>query len=152
MPDSIWKPHTTVAAIAERDGKFLLVKEKVNGGILFNQPAGHLDPGESLIDAVIRETLEETQYEFTPEKLQGIYRLVVDEDFDTTYIRFSFRGKIGSNLNGKLDEGIISAEWMSYDEIESCREHHRSPLVMQCIDDYLNNEPCPLDILSQLYA
>ena len=152
MPDSIWKPHTTVAAIAERDGKFLLVKEKVNGGILFNQPAGHLDPGESLIDAVIRETLEETQYEFTPEKLQGIYRLVVNEDFDTTYIRFLFRGKIGSNLNGKLDDGIISAEWMSYDEIESCREHHRSPLVMQCIDDYLNNEPYPLDILSQLYA
>ncbi len=152
MPDSIWKPHTTVAAITERDGKFLLVKEKVNGGILFNQPAGHLDPGESLIDAVIRETLEETQYEFTPEKLQGIYRLVVNEDFDTTYIRFLFRGKIGSNLNGKLDDGIISAEWMSYEEIESCREHHRSPLVMQCIDDYLNNEPYPLDILSQLYA
>ena len=152
MPDSIWKPHTTVAAIAERDGKFLLVKEKVNGGILFNQPAGHLDPGESLIDAVIRETFEETQYEFTPEKLQGIYRLVVNEDFDTTYIRFLFRGKIGSNRNGKLDDGIISAEWMSYDEIESCREHHRSPLVMQCIDDYLNNEPYPLDILSQLYA
>ena len=152
MTDSIWKPHTTVAAIVERDGKFLLVKENVKGEIVFNQPAGHLDPGESLIDAVVRETLEETQYEFTPDGLQGIYRLVAGENSDSTYIRFLFRGKIDRNLGGKLDDGIISAEWMSYDEIRCCNEQHRSPLVMQCIDDYLNNEPYPLDILSQIYA
>ena len=152
MTDSIWRPHTTVAAIAEHDGKFLLVKEKIAGEIVFNQPAGHLNPGESLIDAVIRETLEETRYEFLPDKLQGIYRLVAGEDSDITYIRFLFRGKIGRNLGGKLDDDIISAHWMSYDEIRACNEQHRSPLVMQCIDDYLNNEPYPLDILSKNYA
>lgn len=152
MGDSIWKPHTTVAAIIERNGKFLLVKEMVKGKIVFNQPAGHLNPGESLIQAVIRETLEETQYEFTPTELQGIYRLVPDENSDTTYIRYLFRGKIGKHLNGKLDDGIISAEWMSYDEIQSCHEHHRSPLVSQCIDDYLHRQPYPLDIINHMFA
>lgn len=152
MDDSIWKPHTTVAAIGERDGKFLLVKEMVNGEIVFNQPAGHLEPGESLVDAVIRETLEETQYEFTPTGLQGIYRLVPDENSDSTYIRYLFRGKIGSNLNGKLDDGIISAEWMSYDEIQLCRQHHRSPLVLQCIEDYLHKKAYPLEIFNQMFT
>lgn len=121
MVESLWKPHTTVAAIAQRDGKFLLVTEKVKGEIVFNQPAGHLNAGESLVEAVIRETLEETQYEFTPTALQGIYRLVPDQDSDSTYIRYAFRGNTGANLNGKLDDGIVSAEWMSYDEIKSCR-------------------------------
>jgi ADP-ribose pyrophosphatase YjhB (NUDIX family) len=152
VADFIWKPHTTVAAIVERDGKFLLVKEKVKGEIVFNQPAGHLNPGESLIEAVIRETLEETQYEFTPTELQGIYRLVPNENSDTTYIRYLFRGKLGTNHNGRLDDGIISAEWMSYDEIQSCREHHRSPLVSQCIEDYLNKQPYPLDIINHMFA
>ena len=152
MADFIWKPHTTVAAMVERDGKFLLVKEKVEGEIVFNQPAGHLNPGESLIEAVIRETLEETQYEFSPTGLQGIYRLVPDQNSDSTYIRYLFRGKIGKKFNGKLDEGIISAEWMSYDEIQSCREHHRSPLVSHCIEDYLHKQPYPLDIISHMFA
>ena len=152
MADFIWKPHTTVAAIVEREGKYLLVKEKVEGKIVFNQPAGHLNPGESLIDAVIRETLEETQYEFTATELQGIYRFVPSQNSDSTFLRYLFRGKTGRNLNGKLDDGIISAEWMSYDEIQSCREHHRSPLVLQCIEDYLHKQPYSLDILSQIFA
>ena len=152
MVDFIWKPHATVAAMVERDGKFLLVKEKVDGNIVFNQPAGHLNPGESMIDAVIRETLEETQYEYTPTGLQGIYRFVPNENSDTTYIRYLFRGNIGRNLKGRLDEGIISANWMSYDEIKACREHHRSPLVLQCIEDYLNKQPYPLDIFSHIFA
>ena len=152
MADFIWKPHTTVAAIVEREGKYLLVKEKVEGKIVFNQPAGHLNPGESLIDAVIRETLEETQYEFTATELQGIYRFVPNQNSDSTFLRYLFRGKTGRNLNGKLDDGIISAEWMSYDEIQSCREHHRSPLVLQCIEDYLHKQPYSLDILSQIFA
>ena len=150
MAEKVWKPHTTVAAMAERDGKFLLVKERVKGEIVFNQPAGHLNPGESLIDAVIRETLEETQYEFTPGSLQGIYRLVPHKCSDSTYIRYLFRGDIGPNHHGSLDEGIISAEWMSYDEIKSCRDHHRSPLVLQCIEDYLHKQPYSLDIFSQI--
>lgn len=149
MAESIWKPHTTVAAIAERDGKFLLVKESVKGEIVFNQPAGHLEPGESLVDAVIRETFEETQYEFTPTMLQGIYRLVPNESQDLTYIRYLFRGNIGHNHHGSLDEGILSADWMSYDEIKSCRDRHRSRLVLQCIEDYLHKQPYSLDIFSQ---
>jgi len=152
MVESLWKPHTTVAAIAERDGKFLLVREKVKGEIVFNQPAGHLNAGESLIEAVIRETLEETQYEFTPTGLQGIYRLVPEQASDATYLRYSFCGKTGLNLNGRLDDGIISAEWMSYNDIQSCREHHRSQLVMQCIDDYLHRQPYPLDIFSRQFS
>jgi len=150
--DFIWKPHTTVAAMVEREGKFLLVKEKVKGEIVFNQPAGHLNPGESLIEAVVRETLEETQYEFTPTELQGIYRLVPDKNSDTTYIRYLFRGKIGRSFNGRLDDGIISAEWMNYDEIQSCRDCHRSPLVSQCIEDYLHKQPYPLDVISNMIA
>ena len=152
MADFIWKPHITVAAIVERDDKFLLVKEKVKGEIVFNQPAGHLNPNESLVEAVVRETLEETQHEFTPTELQGIYRFVPDENSDSTYIRFSFRGRVGVNLNGRLDDGIISAEWMSYDEIQSCREYHRSPLVLQCIEDYLHKQPCDLQVISQVFA
>lgn len=152
MVDFIWKPHTTVAAIVERKGKFLLVKEKVEGKIVFNQPAGHLNPGESLIDAVIRETLEETQYEFTATELQGIYRFVPNQNSDTTFLRYLFRGKTGRNFKGKLDDGIISVEWMSYDEIQSCREHHRSPLVLQCVEDYLHKQPYSLDILNQIFA
>jgi len=150
--DFIWKPHTTVAAMVEHQGKFLLVKEKVKGEIVFNQPAGHLNPGESLIEAVVRETLEETQYEFTPTGLQGIYRLVPDKNSNTTYIRYLFRGNIGKNFNGRLDDGIISVEWMSYDEIQLCRDRHRSPLVSQCIEDYLHKQPYPLDVISNMIA
>ncbi len=152
MDEPIWKPHTTVAAICEREGYFLLVKEKVNGKVVFNQPAGHLNPGESLRDAVIRETLEETQYEFKPDRLQGIYRLVPDEVPETTYIRFLFRGEVGARLNGALDQGIISAEWMNYTDIKSCREQHRSPLVLQSIDDYLNKPSYPLSVLSEIFS
>ena len=152
MADSVWNPHTTVAAITERDGKFLLVKEKVRGEIVFNQPAGHLNPGESLNQAVIRETLEETQHEFTPTGLLGIYRLVPEQASASTYLRYSFCGKTGLNLNGKLDDGIISVEWMSYDDIQSCRKQHRSQLVMQCVDDYLNLQPYPLDIFSRKFS
>ncbi|MCH7882243.1 MAG: NUDIX hydrolase [Proteobacteria bacterium] len=151
MDETIWKPHTTVAAMCERDGHFLLVKEKVNGKVVFNQPAGHLNPDESLLDAVIRETFEETQYEFNPTGLQGIYHFVPEEAPETTYIRFLFCGDAGSQLNGALDEGIISAEWMNYDEIRSCREQHRSPLVLQGIDDYLSKPPYPLDVISQIF-
>jgi ADP-ribose pyrophosphatase YjhB (NUDIX family) len=152
VADFIWKPHTTVAAMVERDGKFLLVKEKVKGEIVLNQPAGHLNSGESLIEAVVRETFEETQYEFTPTELQGIYRLVPDKNSDTTYIRYLFRGTVGKNFNGRLDDGIISAEWMGYEDIQSCREHHRSPLVSQCVEDYLYKKPYPLDVISNMYA
>lgn len=152
MPDSIWKPHVTVAAVIHNNDKFLLVREKVKGRIVFNQPAGHLDQGESLINAVIRETLEETQYPFQPTGLTGIYRSIPAESPEITYLRFAFCGNIGDCKGGTLDEGIIAAEWMTIDEIESVRSQHRSPLVMQCIDDFHNKSPCPLDVISQIYA
>jgi ADP-ribose pyrophosphatase YjhB (NUDIX family) len=147
MPETVWTPHTTVAAMCERDGKFLLVKEKVGDKIAFNQPAGHLEPNESLIDAVVRETLEETQYEFTPTGLLGIYRSIPEDAPEITYLRFLFIGQVGRCFDGRLDDGIISTHWMSYDEIVSCREKHRSPLVLHCVDDYLHKEPVSLEIL-----
>jgi ADP-ribose pyrophosphatase YjhB (NUDIX family) len=147
MSETVWKPHTTVAAMCERDGKFLLVKEKVDDKIVFNQPAGHLEPNESLLDAVVRETLEETQTEFTPTALLGIYRSIAEHASEITYLRFLFAGKVGRCFDGQLDDGIISAHWMSYDEIVTCREQHRSPMVLQCVDDYLHKEPVSLEIL-----
>jgi ADP-ribose pyrophosphatase YjhB (NUDIX family) len=147
MPETVWKPHTTVAAMCERDAKFLLVKEKVGNKIVFNQPAGHLEPNESLINAVVRETLEETQYEFTPTGLLGIYRSIPEDAPEITYLRYLFIGQVGRRLDGRLDNGIISAHWMSYDEIVACRAQHRSPLVLHCVDDYLHKEPVSLEIL-----
>jgi ADP-ribose pyrophosphatase YjhB (NUDIX family) len=147
MSEAVWKPHTTVAALCERDGKFLLVKEKVGNKIVFNQPAGHLEPNESLLEAVARETLEETQYEFTPTGLLGIYRSIPEDTPEITYLRFLFVGKAGRCFDGQLDDGIISAHWMSYDEIVTCREQHRSPLVLHCVDDYLHKNPVSLEIL-----
>jgi 8-oxo-dGTP pyrophosphatase MutT (NUDIX family) len=152
MTEEVWKPHTTVAALIEREGKFLLVKEMINGKVVYNQPAGHLEPGESLLEAVIRETLEETRYDFTPTALQGVYRFVPDPAQDSSYIRFLFRGTVGGNLGGKLDAGIISADWLSIEEIKSCKDQHRSPLVLQCVKDYLYNSPCSLDLISRKFA
>lgn len=152
MAEKIWKPHVTVAAVIEQKGKFLLVRERVENRIVLNQPAGHLDQGEGLIDAVVRETMEETQYAFTPTGLLGIYRTIPEETPDITYLRFSFCGRISKQFNGELDRDIIAAEWLSLDEIKSSLSQHRSPLVMQCIEDYLSKPPCSIDVISQLYA
>lgn len=152
MAEAVWKPRTTVAAICERDGKFLLVRESVNGDIVYNQPAGHLEPDETLLQAVVRETLEETRYRFKPTALQGIYRFKPDPAADKTYIRFLFRGEVGERLEGPLDNGIIAAEWLSHEQVYACRAQHRSPMVLQCIDDFLEGPGYPLDIISQEFA
>ena len=150
--ETIWKPRTTVAAICQRDGRFLLVKEKVNGDVVYNQPAGHLDPNESLLEAVVRETLEETRYQFEPKALQGIYRFKPHAGSDMTYLRFLFRGEVGERSDGPLDDGIIAAEWLDYDEVYSRRAQHRSPMVLQCIEDFLSRPGYPLDIISREFA
>ena len=143
----IWKPNVTVAAIVERDGRFLLVEEHTERGRLFNQPAGHLDPGESLIRAVARETLEETACNFEPTGLLGVYQYHSSAD-DVTYIRFAFTGKItGPEAGRALDAGIIRAVWLTPREIRREATRHRSPLVMRCIDDYLAGRRFPLDVL-----
>ncbi|HET9403169.1 MAG TPA: NUDIX hydrolase [Burkholderiales bacterium] len=149
MPSNkdIWKPSVTVAAVVERDGRFLLVEEDTAHGRLFNQPAGHLDPGESLIRAVERETLEETAYAFKPTGLLGIYQYHSGAD-DVTYIRFAFTGEItGHDAGRALDTGIVRAAWIAPDEIRREAGRHRSPLVMRCIDDYLAGRRHPLAVL-----
>ena len=143
----IWKPNVTVAAVVERDGRFLLVEEHTDRGRLFNQPAGHLDPGESLVHAVARETLEETACTFEPTGLLGVYQYHSEAD-DVTYIRFAFTGEISRPQPGRaLDAGIIRAVWLTPQEIRREAARHRSPLVMRCVDDYLAGRRYPLDVL-----
>ena len=150
--NAIWKPNVTVAAVIERDGKFLLVEEEVDdgrGGIetRYNQPAGHLDEGESLLAACARETLEETAWQFAPRQLIGIYQWRRPAG-DITYLRFAYCGDLGAfDAQRKLDDGIVRALWLTPAEIEARRERHRSPLVMQCIADYLDGRRFPLDLV-----
>lgn len=142
-----WKPNVTVAAVVERNGAFLLVEEETADGIRYNQPAGHLEAGESLIDAVVRETMEESACVFTPEALLGIYQYAHPGD-GVTYLRFAFTGSLSAPQPGrKLDHGILRALWMPVDDIRACRDRHRSPLLMQCVDDYLAGRRHPLQLL-----
>ena len=144
----IWKPNVTVAAVIEQDGKFLLVEEHTSQGLLFNQPAGHLEADESLLAAVVRETLEESAYQFEPQHLIGIYRWHSPAS-DTTYLRFAFAGDILAHYPEQmLDEGIIRAMWMTEEEIRSSHARHRSPLVLRCVEDFLAGRKYPLDILT----
>ena len=146
----IWKPSVTVAAIIEQDGKFLLIEEETSEGVRINQPAGHLDPHESLEQAVIRETLEETAHDFTPTALVGMYmsrytsRRTGEE---VTYLRFTFCGVPGQRHERELDDGILRTMWLTRDELAACRERHRSPLVLQCVDEYLAGRRAPLELL-----
>ena len=146
----IWKPNTTVAAVIEQHGKFLLVEEETADGIRLNQPAGHLEDGESLLEAVAREALEETAYHFQPQHLLGIYQWR-RPDKEVTYLRFAFTGlATGPDKNRALDDGIIRAVWMSADEIRSCRTMHRSPQVLTCIEHYLAGQRFPLTAITHL--
>lgn len=142
-----WKPNVTVAAVVERDGNFLLVEEQTAEGLCYNQPAGHLEAGESLLDAVVRETLEESAWCFTPTALVGIYQYH-QAAAGVTYLRFAFTGEISDHeTSRKLDTGIVRALWMPVAEIRASRAKHRSPLLMQCVDDYLAGRRHPLDLL-----
>jgi 8-oxo-dGTP pyrophosphatase MutT (NUDIX family) len=145
--NSIWKPNTTVAAVIERDGKFLMVEEDTDEGVRLNQPAGHLDEGESLIAACVRETLEETAWHFVPENLLGIYQWRRPQS-DITYLRFAFSGALGTHdADRKLDHGIRRALWLGIDEIITSQAIHRSPLVMQCVNDFMAKRKFPLDLI-----
>ena len=146
----IWKPNVVVAAIVERDGKFLLVEEKAEGKLVLNQPAGHLDEGESLMQAVVRETLEETAWHFTPEALLGVYRWPHPTK-GITYLRFAFTGRVTrQETNRALDHDIVRALWLSPEEIRAERARHRSPQVERCLNDYLAGRRYPLDLLKDL--
>jgi 8-oxo-dGTP pyrophosphatase MutT (NUDIX family) len=146
----IWKPNTTVAAIVEQQGKFLLVEEETADGIRLNQPAGHVENGETLVDAVIRETNEETAYDFTPEHLLGVYHWRHPQK-DITYLRFAFIGRAGDHKPGqKLDTGVLRTLWMSPDEIRASRNIHRSPQVLTCVEHYLAGQRFPLSVITHL--
>lgn len=146
----IWKPNTTVAAVVEREGKFLLVEELTTEGIRLNQPAGHLEDNETMLQAVIRETFEETAYLYKPQSLLGIYQWR-HPGKNITYMRFAFIGTVSNHDPlQKLDEGIIRAVWMSAEEIRASTITHRSTQVLTCIEHYLAGQRFPLSVLTHL--
>ncbi|WP_353192604.1 NUDIX hydrolase [Pandoraea pnomenusa] len=141
-----WKPNVTVAAVVERDGRFLFVEEQKRAGLLINQPAGHLEPGESIVDAVRREVLEETAHTFEPQHLVGIY-LAPGPD-DIAYLRFTFTGTLGAfDPMRTLDDGIVGTLWLTPQEVRAQRARHRSPILERCMDDYLRGVRYDLAIL-----
>jgi 8-oxo-dGTP pyrophosphatase MutT (NUDIX family) len=159
MSTERFRPSVTVAAVVERDGRYLLVEEHTPEGLRLNNPAGHLDRGESLLQGVVRETLEETACRFDAQALVGVYltrlqRASTGED--VIYLRFAFCGTVGEPEPGRaLDSGIVRALWLTPQEVQISRERHRSPLVWHCIADHLAGRRYTLDLLStdaSLYA
>jgi len=147
MTSAIWKPNVTVAALIERDGRFLLVEEETEDGLRFNQPAGHLDEGESLVAACMREALEETAWHVRPTALVGVYQWLRPQR-DITYLRFAFACEAVAEQDGlALDAGIVRAVWLAPEEIKATHSRHRSPLVWQCVQDYLSGRRFPLDLI-----
>ena len=148
----VWKPSVVVAAVIENEGRFLLVEEKTEEGIRFNQPTGHLEVGESLQEAVVREVFEETGYDFYPEALVGNYLLRWEKNgrVASTFLRFAFTGKIGHLHNKPLDSDIIRTVWLTKDEIIASKDKHRSVLLMKTLEDYLEGKKIPLSFLSTL--
>lgn len=146
-----WKPSVTVAAVIERDGRYLLVEEHTPEGLRLNNPAGHLDPGESPAQGCARETLEETTHTFEPRALVGVYlsrfqRPATGED--VTYLRLAFCGDLGEAVPGRaLDTGIVRTVWMTPDEVRASVQRHRSPLVLRCMEDHLSGRRFPLDLI-----
>jgi 8-oxo-dGTP pyrophosphatase MutT (NUDIX family) len=144
------RPAVTVAAIIERDGRFLLVEEETRHGPRFNQPAGHLEAGETLPAGALRETLEETGWHIAPTALVGIYRWQAPDN-DATFIRFAFAGEaLRYDAARPLDIGILRAVWLPYDEIVARRAEHRSPLVLRCIDDFRAGRRWPLGFVTEI--
>lgn len=141
-----WSPHITVASVLERDNQFLLVEEKINGQLVLNQPAGHWENGENLLEATVRETLEETAWHYQPTHVTGIYQWIHPVSSET-YLRFCFTGKLlDCDPNRELDEGIERAIWLTQDQLRQRKPDHRSPLVQQCVNDYLNGNRFALSL------
>lgn len=146
----VWTPHVTVAAVIENDGRFLIVEELIGEKLVFNQPAGHLEAGESLIEAVKREVLEETDYHITPTAIIGIYRWINPQN-STTYLRIAFTGFCtGHDYSRPLDPEIQHVHWLTLHDLELRQNQLRSPLVLACIKDYLNGHRHPLTLMADL--
>ena len=147
---TFWQPDVTVATVVERDGRLLMVEERVAGGLVFNQPAGHLEPGESILQAAVRETLEETGWQVGLTAFIGAYQWKAPET-GREYLRMAFAAEPLQHDAGRaLDEGIVAAHWMRPAEIEALADRHRSPLVSRVISDYLNGFRHPLALLQSL--
>ena len=154
--DKRWKPSVTVAAVIEDGGRFLLVEEHTPEGLRLNNPAGHLEPGESPEQACAREALEETAYAFIPQALVGVYLArfqrpgIAHGDIaeDITYLRFAFCGQLGPlDVQRTLDTGIVRTLWLTADEIRAQESRLRSPLVLQCMEDYLSGQRFDLGLV-----
>ena len=149
---SVWKPSVTVAAVAQRGDRFLVIEERITGRLVLNQPAGHLDPGESLIAACRREVLEETAHRFEPTALVGVYRWHYAKK-DVTFLRFCFTGEIlGEERGRELDKAIVRVHWLTAEELAARSAEHRSPLVQRCVDDYRAGRRFPLEVFSAEFA
>ena len=143
-----WSPHVVVASIVERDSRFLLVEERIEGALVLNQPAGHWEKGETLIEAARREALEESAWEVEPTALLGIYHYQ-PVDLEYSFLRVAFISEAGRHHpQRKLDTGIERAVWLTRKEIAEQHERHRSPMVLRCVDDYLAGRHYPLTLLT----
>lgn len=146
-----WYPHLVVAAIIERDGQFLMIEEISDGLRVINQPAGHVEQGESLVQAALRETLEETGWEVEFTSITGFYQYTSPYN-GITYFRCSFNGVAVRDTGAELDQDVIGTRWMSYTELQQQQDRLRSPLVLRCIEDYLAGNRLPLDSVTYLEA
>jgi 8-oxo-dGTP pyrophosphatase MutT (NUDIX family) len=145
-----WNPEVTVAAVVERDDRFLFVEERISGRLVLNQPAGHLEDGETLIEAVVRETREETAWRLEPEALVGTY-LWRNPENGRTFLRFAFCGVVDDHrATQALDTGIVRALWLSHEQVLAQSSRIRSPLVLRCLEDYLLGKRQPLDSVAML--
>jgi 8-oxo-dGTP pyrophosphatase MutT (NUDIX family) len=148
--DSVWRPRVTVATVVADRGRFLLVEEDIRGELVLNQPAGHLEPDESLLDAAVRETLEETGWEVELTNFVGAYQWNTP-DGSAEYLRFTFAARpVRHDAQRELDQGILSALWLTRKEIVAQRARHRSPMVLGNVDDWLAGRRFPLDIVKSL--
>ncbi|MFT4045342.1 MAG: NUDIX hydrolase [Solimonas sp.] len=147
---STWTPHVVVACVVERDGRYLIVEERINGRLMLNQPSGHWEENETLIEAGIRETVEETGWDVKPGAMLGLYHYD-PPGLGYGFLRVAFVAEALQERAGhKLDRGIERAMWMTRDELVATRARHRSPMVLRCIDDYLAGRRLPLDLIAHL--
>jgi 8-oxo-dGTP pyrophosphatase MutT (NUDIX family) len=150
MSRMAWKPDITVAAISESDGRFLVVEERINHRLVFNQPAGHVESGETIMAALVREVREETAWLFVPEAFLGIY-LWRSPSSGRTTLRFAFSGAVvDHDATQPLDRGIVRTHWLSHAELLEREPRMRSPLVLRCVNDYLSGRRLPLDAVASL--
>ena len=150
MSRMAWKPDITVAGVIEDAGRFLIVEERINNHLVFNQPAGHVESGEAILDAVVREVREETAWVFVPQAFLGVYLWSNPANGRAT-LRFAFSGAVADHDAGqRLDHAIVRTHWLSRAQLIERASHLSSPLVLRCIDDYLSGRRLPLEAVSSL--